>query len=116
MVFAGFIGISEKSYLKHRIGLLTTPIHKKTSPWMVGAIVAVCAILFVGSYGFIVQPAALPSTEEDPSMVVVTPENAWLVPVGDGQYEIWVDGNLYYTIPSSCITVPPFDQLPIKND
>lgn len=113
LVSAGFIGISEKRYLKHRIKLLTSSSHKKTSPWMTSMIVAICILLFVGSYMFIVQPAALPDDPNDTDFVFPTPENAYLVPISDNQYEIWIEGTYYATITSESAKMPPFDQFPI---
>lgn len=114
-VSAGLIGIYEKKYLRQRIKFLIDPPRRKPSTWMTGLIVCICALLYIGSYTFILQPAALPDTENDASMVILTPENAWLVPTNDNQYEVWVDGNYYAVIPSEYISMPPFDQLPIHD-
>lgn len=113
LILTSFIGVSEKRYLKHRIKLLTSPPHKKASPWMTGVIVAVCMLFFVGSYTFIVQPAALPDDPNDTDFVFPTPENAYLVPISDDQYEIWIEGTYYATITSESAKMPPFDQFPI---
>ena len=114
MMYAGFIGKFDALYDMQRIDLLIEKPTKKNRPALTFLTVLLCVSVFIGSYTFIVQPAALPPESGDPTEVIVTPENAWLVPTADGKYEIWVDGAYYITISAAAITVPPFSQLPIK--
>jgi len=114
MIFAGFIGKFDALYDMQRIDLLMKKSQRKQKPALTILTVLLCVSIFIGSYTFIVQPAALPPKSDDPTEVIVTPENAWLVPTTEGKYEIWVDGAYYITVSAAAITLPPFNQLPIK--
>ena len=114
MIFAGFIGKFDSLYDMQRIDLLMEKPTEKKRPVLRFLTVLLCVSVFVGSYTFIVQPASLPPESDDPTEVTITPENAWLVPTAEGKYEIWVDGTYYGTVSAGIITIPPYDQLPIK--
>ncbi len=115
MISSGFVGNFDSLYMKQRIKILTTPVVPKRSALATILIACICVTLYVGSYAFIVQPAAPPpEVEEDDSMVMITPENSWLVPTENGQYEVWVNGVPYLTLLPESLSMPPFDQLPIR--
>lgn len=114
MIFVGFVGKFDALYDMQRIDLLMKKTQRKQKPALTILTVLLCVSIFIGSYTFIVQPAALPPKSDDPTEVIVTPENAWLVPTAEGKYEIWVDGAYYITVSAAVITLPPFNQLPIK--
>ena len=114
MISSGFVGNFDTLYMKQRLKILTTPVVPKRSALATIMIACICVTLYVGSYVFIVQPAAPPpEVEADNSMVMITPETAWLVPVENNQYELWVNGTYSATIPQELLTTPPFNQLPI---
>jgi len=116
LISSGFIGNFDSLYVKQRIKILTTKSVPKKSTLSTVLIACICLSLYVGSYSFIVQPAAPPpEAEEDDSMITMTPENAWLVPIDGNSYQIWLDGSYYATIPSDLISLPPFSELPIRN-
>ncbi len=114
MIFAGFIGKFDSLYDMQRIDLLMEKPTEKKRPVLRFLTVLLCVSVFVGSYTFIVQPASLPPESDNPTEVTITPENAWLVPAAEEKYEIWVDGTYYGTVSAEIITIPPYDQLPIK--
>ena len=114
MIFTGFIGKFDSLYDMQRIDLLMEKPTQKQRPVLRFLTILLCVSVFVGSYTFIVQPAALPPESDDPTEVTITPENAWLVPAAEEKYEIWVDGTYYGTVSAEIITIPPYDQLPIK--
>ena len=115
-ISSGFVGNFDSLYIQQRIKILMTKSVPKRSPLATVLIACVCLTLYVGSYAFIVQPAAPPpEVEEDDSMVTMTPENAWLVPIEDNYYQVWLNGSYYATVPSDLITLPPFSELPIRN-
>lgn len=114
LIFAGFVSKFDSLYDMQRIDLLMEKPTQKKRPVLTFLTVVLCVSVFIGSYTFIVQPASLPPDTGDPTEVIVTPENAWLVPTAEGKYEIWVDGAYYITVSAAAITLPPFNQLPIK--
>lgn len=115
LISSGFIGSFDSLFVKQRIKILMTKSVPKRSPLATVLIACICVTLYVGSYSFIVQPAAPPpEAEEDDSMVMVTPENAWLVPTDEDKYELWVDGVHIATISSGSLAIPPYNQLPIQ--
>ena len=114
MIFAGFIGKFDSLYDMQRIDLLMEKPAEKKRPVLRFLTVLLCVSVFVGSYTFIVQPASLPPEADDSSMVAITPENAWLVPIAEGKYELWVNNVYSITLPAEAIASPPFNQLPIK--
>lgn len=109
----GFLGHDSKSFLRQRIKILTSPRPGKSSVWKSLIIAGMCIALFAGSYSFILQPAYTPPKEEGDYSI--TPETAWLVPLSDGKYELWIDGNLVATISSESVQMPPFNLLPVHN-
>lgn len=115
-VSAGFAGHSNKAFFKQRIRLLLSSVSTKTSRRLTVMTLVVCLLLYLGSYAFIFQPAALPPIDEEHQMVVVSPETAYLVPTEDGNYEMWVNGSLYVTISAETVKQPPFNELPIKEN
>ena len=115
-ISSGFVGNFDSLYIQQRIKILMTKSVPKRSPLATVLIACVCLSLYVGSYTFIVQPAAPPpEVENDDSMITMTPENAWLVPIEDNYYQVWLNGSYYATVPSDLITLPPFSELPIRN-
>lgn len=110
---AGFIGQFEFAYIRHRIRILLSPRPNRKSHLLTALIAGLCISLYLGSYAFIVQPAARPSEAEDNGYLRLNPENAWLVPTADGQYEVWFDGNYLLTITAEAAKSSPFDQFPI---
>lgn len=113
-ISAGFAGHSNKAFFKQRIHLLLSNVSARTSRRLTVTTLVVCLLLYLGSYAFIVQPAALPPMDKEHHMVVVSPETAYLVPTEDGNYEMWVNGSLYITISPETAKLPPFNELPIK--
>lgn len=113
-VSAGFAGYSNKAFFKQRINLLLSNVCTKTSRRLTVMTLVICLLLYLGSYIFVFQPAALPPLDDEHQMVIVTPENAYLVPTAEGNYEMWVDGKLYATISPETAKQPPFNELPIK--
>lgn len=114
MISSGFVGNFDTLYMKQRLKILTTPVVPKRSALATIMIACICVTLYVGSYAFIVQPAYTPpETENNASMVTITPENAWLVPIGNDKYEVWLNNKLWSTVPSSAINFPPLNELPI---
>lgn len=111
---AGFIGQFEFEYVHHRIRILLSPCTRRTSPLLTVLITGLCISLFLGSYAFIVQPAARPPEASDSGFVRITPENAYLVPTPEGNYEVWADGKRVSVLPEDMIKSPPFSELPIK--
>ena len=111
---AGFIGQLEFEYVHHRIRILLSSGTNRKSPLLTALIAGLCISLFLGSYTFIIQPAALPPEANDSSYVPIAPENAYLVPTSEGNYEVWIDGKLFAVFPEDMIKTPPFSELPIK--
>lgn len=109
----GFLGHDGKAFLRQRIRILTSPRPGKSSVWKSLIIAGMCIALFAGSYSFILQPAYAPPKEEGDYSI--TPETAWLIPLSDGKYELWIDGNLVATISSESVQMPPFNLLPVHN-
>ncbi len=114
-ISAGFAGHSNNAFFKQRVNILLSSVSPRTSRRLTITTIAICLLLYVGSYTFIFQPAALPPIDEEYQMVIVSPENAYLILTDEGNYEIWVDGAYYTTITATSITLPPFNELPIKN-
>ena len=113
-ISSGFVGNFDSLYIQQRIKILMTKSVPKRSPLATVLIACICLTLYVGSYLFIVQPAGLPpETEGSPSMIMITPENAWLVPIGNDQYEVWVNNKLWSTVSVNAISFPPLNDLPI---
>jgi len=110
---AGFIGQFEFKYVRHRISILLSPHTNKKSPLLTTLVACICISLYLVSYSFIIQPAARPPEANDNGYVRITPENAWLIPIEADQYEVWVEGIYFTTIPTEKLTIPPFYELPI---
>ncbi len=113
-VSAGLAGHSNKAFFKQRMQMLLSTVSPRTSRRLTVLTIVLCLLLYVGSYAFIFQPAALPPMEEEHQMVIISSENAYLVPTSEGNYELWVDGNLYATISAAALQMPPFNELLIK--
>ena len=109
----GFIGIRKSLYFKHRISILLSPKEPKRASWLTALIVCLSIVLYLGSYTFIVQPAALPPDAEAPGFYVPTPDTTYLVPIDSGQYEVWVNGVCIATISAEAAKTEPFNQFPI---
>lgn len=86
-----------------------------------------CVICFVAlfslSFGFVIQPASLPSSDElysdsdetaEIQMISVTPENAYLLDRSDGTYALYVDGKLFRTMGKEEVQNEAHAFLPIK--
>lgn len=107
----GFLGHDSKSFLRQRIRILTLPRPGKSSVWKSLIIAGMCIALFAGSYSFILQPAYPPPTGD--GIHILSPETGWLIPLSDGNYELWIDGEYLSTISSESAKEPPFNQFPI---
>lgn len=107
----GFLGHDGKAFLRQRIRILTSSRPKNPSVWKSLIIISICIGLFAGSYSFILQPAYPPPTGDD--IHILSPETGWLVPLSDGNYELWIDGEYISTISSESAKEPPFNQFPI---
>ncbi len=115
LVASGFIGAFDSLYVEQRIKHLMNKSTSKKSPLVTALVACICVLLYFGSYSFIVQPAyAPPEMEDNTTITTITPENAWLIPIEDEQYEVWVDGAYYMTISSDSVSLPFFSQLPIR--
>lgn len=108
---SGFAGSYYRSFTRQRIKLLLTPPPARPALWKVLLTASTCVLLFLGSYTVIFQPAYAPP--EEPGYFLPTPENSWLIPLGNGEYEVWIDGSYFMTVPSEILTSDPFNQLPI---
>ena len=114
MLTAGFIGHYYSSYLTQRIKMLSSPMPHRCSTKANLLTLFVCLLLYLGSYSFILQPATHPQELTDGSgYTLLTPDNAWLVPADNNQFEIWLNGEYYATISHESAKTPPFNQLPI---
>ena len=114
MLSAGFVGNFESIYIKQRIQILMTKSVPKNPLFINAIIVCICMLLYLGSYSIIIQPAYTPTEiKDDPTMVIITSENAWLIPIENNQYELWVDGSYYGTMSYEAVNSPPYNQLPI---
>lgn len=113
-VSAGFAGHSNKAFFKQRIRLLLSNVSTRTSRRLTVMTIVVCVLLYLGSYVFVFQPAALPPMDDEHQMVVISPENAYMVINDEGNYEVWVDGVLYATISKDTAQIEPFNELPLK--
>jgi hypothetical protein len=90
----------------------------------VGIACVICLIaLFFLSFGFVIQPASLPSEEElyagtdataEIQMISVTPENAYLSHNTDGTYSLYIDGEFFMTVAKEEAKYEPYILLPIK--
>ena len=107
----GFLGHDGKAFLRQRIRILTSSRPDKNPVWKSLIIIGICIGLFAGSYSFILQPAYPPPTGD--GIHILSPETGWLVPLPDGKYELWIDGEYSTTISSESAKKPPLNQFPI---
>ena len=110
-----FVGNYYKAFIRQRIKVLLSPPPSKPALWKSLLTTSICILLFIGSYTFILQPAAAPPNgENEPSITTITPENAWLLYTDEGQYEVWVNGKYLATISAATAQSAPFNELQIK--
>ena len=108
---SSFAGNYYRSFTRQRIKVLLSPPPAKPALWKALLTASMCVFLFLGSYAVIFQPAYAPP--EEPGYFLPTPENSWLIPLENGEYEVWIDGSYFMTVPPEILTSDPFNQLPI---
>lgn len=73
------------------------------------------AVLLVFSYLFVIQPVSIaPPPEEGIDLIVMTPDNAYLIDNGNGTYDLYYEDVHFGIVMSSEMDVLPYSELPVK--
>lgn len=97
--------------LRERVDAVENPRPKR--PFLHIIIAVVSVMLFFASYFVLFQPAGSAPVSEP---VKITPDNAYIQLSSTGEYEIWLDGQYFGTVPADAIQYPPLSELPIHTN
>lgn len=114
-ISVGFLGSNEDIRIMQRFQMLLAEKPVSVSKVKIAATVAVCAVLFIGSYYVELQPNTAPGPEEIPGYIEVSPETAWLVQTEDGSIQLYIAGKQTETISKDMMSSAPYRNLPIYN-
>lgn len=112
-VSLGFLGASEDARIVQRFQMLLMKKPDSVSKGKIVAIVAVCVILFIGSYYVELQPGTAPETDDMSGYVAISPETAWLVRAEDGSIQLYVEGEYFTALPEEALSGSPIRDLKI---
>lgn len=71
-------------------------------------------VLFAASYVFILQPAGMPpATDDSDSVGALSSETAYLKALPSGEYELWCDGELFWSISADELNDPLYQNLEV---
>lgn len=112
-VSLSFLGASEDARIVQRFQMLLMKKPGSVSKGKIAATVAVCVILFIGSYYVELQPGTAPETDDMPGYVAISPETAYLIRSEDGSFQLYVEGEYFAPIPEEALAGYPIRDLKI---
>ena len=117
--YVGYLGYDNDEIMTQRFQMLLLGKPNLTERIRLFVCYALCLLMFIVSYGFILQPwdPSPKVDEQGGSIFELTPDDGYIVRRSDGTLIFYADGtNLGVTIQEAMLSVEPFSQMQIIHE
>lgn len=108
---ASLVKVKSESLIKQRFNFVLCD--NKKAPIAQTAMASLLIVLFLLSFTVLVQPASFPTGDKIDTGVIITPENSYIVVLGDGSMKLYVDGEFLWDVSKTDLRDDLHSKLPI---